>query len=67
MPSVAPRTSLGTNSGHRSSSGGHVPRPCHSTMRGTRWASASSTVIAYSAMVAAWTPLAVTRGMALCA
>ena len=65
MPSVAPRTSVGTNSDQRCSSGGQPPRFCHSTMRGTRWASASSTVIAYSAMVAACTPLVVVRVTAL--
>ncbi len=65
MPSVAPRTSDGTKSGQRCSSGGQPPRPCHSTMRGTRWASASSIVTAYSAMVAACTPLVVVSGSAV--
>ena len=62
MPSVAPLTSDGTKSGQRCSSGGQPPRPCHSTMRGTRWARARSMVIAYSATVAACTPLVVVSG-----
>ena len=45
--------------------GGQPPFACHSTIRGTRCASASSIVIAYSAIVAACTPLAVTMGMVL--
>ena len=65
MPSVAPRISLGTKSGQRCSSGGHPPLPFHSTMRGTRCASASITVSAYSAMVAACTPLVVVSATAL--
>ena len=65
MPSVAPRTSAGTNSSQRRSSGGQPPRRCHSTMRGTRWARASSMVTAYSAIVAACTPLVVVSGIAV--
>jgi hypothetical protein len=67
IPRRRPRTSLGTNSGQRCSSGGHSRVACHSTIRGTRWARASSAVIAYSAIVAACTPLAVMSGIALCA
>jgi hypothetical protein len=65
MPSVAPRTSVGTKRGQRCSSGGQAPFACHSTMRGTRCASASTIVSAYSAMVAPCTPLEVTSGRAL--
>ena len=66
IPRVALRTGAGRNSGQRWSSGGQPPVACHATMRGTRWARASSTVIAYSAMVAACTPLVVVSGIALC-
>ena len=63
MPSVAPRTSAGTNSGQRCSSGGQAPFACHSSIVGTRCASASSIVNAYSATEAACTPLVVVSGM----
>ena len=66
MIAMAVGLSVGTNSDQRCPSGGQVPRACHSSMRGTRCASASTTVIAYSAIVAACTPLAVARGIALC-
>jgi hypothetical protein len=65
MPRAAPRISVGTKSGQRSRSGGQPPRAFHSTIRGTRCASASSTVIVYSAMVAAWTPLVVVSATVL--
>ena len=65
MPSVAPRSSVGTKSGQRCSSAGQPPRARHSTMRGTRWARASRTASAYSAMVAACTPLVVVSGSSL--
>jgi hypothetical protein len=59
-------TDLGRHEqGQRSRSGGQVFRACHSTMCGTRWARARMTVIAYSAIVAAWTPLVVVSGIAV--
>ena len=62
-PSVASRSSVGTNSGQRCSSGGQRPFIRHSTIRGTRCASARIAVSAYSAMVAACTPLVVVMGI----
>ena len=44
---------------------GQLPFIRHSTMRGTRWASARITVSAYSAIVAACTPLVVVIAIAL--